>query len=154
MSSTRQRILFIEINDDGTVGGSHRALFDLVRFLDSARYEPVVLFYQHNPYIESFRSVGVRAEVWPRPPTRRRRAYQPLHMFRSVREATALVTRCRRFLRSESIDLVHMNNAICDGWNAARQIFTNTISSSSPPTAWSSHAVSFVFSSIGLSNLG
>jgi len=111
MPSTRKRILFIEINDDGTVGGSHRALFDLVRYLDAERYEPIVLFYQDNRYLEAFRAAGVRAEVWPRPPVRGRSAYAPLRLLGSAREAARTVLRCRRFLRRESIDLVHMNNA-------------------------------------------
>ena len=45
------RILYVEACEDGTVGGSHQALFDLVRQLDRCRYEPVVLFYEKNRWV-------------------------------------------------------------------------------------------------------
>ena len=54
-----KRVLLIECNEDGTIGGSHQALFDLVRSLDKARYEPVVLFYQSNIYEEKLRALGI-----------------------------------------------------------------------------------------------
>ena len=36
-----RRILLVEMNEDGTVGGSHQAQFDLVRLMDRERFQPV-----------------------------------------------------------------------------------------------------------------
>ena len=45
---TRKRILFVEQNDDGTVGGSHHSLLLLIRHLDRAEFEPIVAFYERR----------------------------------------------------------------------------------------------------------
>src|SRR5437870_683786 len=58
------RILLVEINHDGTFGGSHRAMFDLARHLDPVLYTPVVLFYEDNPFAAKLRSLGFRVLTW------------------------------------------------------------------------------------------
>jgi hypothetical protein len=63
LHGTPVRILYIEANEDGTVGGSHRVLFDLVCNLDRTQYEPVVLFYQDNAYASRLRALGVDVVV-------------------------------------------------------------------------------------------
>lgn len=50
----RKRILFVEQNRDGTIGGSHHSLLLLVKHVDRTRFEPVVAFYQHNALIEEY----------------------------------------------------------------------------------------------------
>lgn len=52
------RILFIEGNVDGTVGGSHGVLLEVIRHLDRSRFEPVVLFYQDNVLVPEFRQLA------------------------------------------------------------------------------------------------
>ncbi|MBC8440652.1 MAG: glycosyltransferase family 4 protein [Deltaproteobacteria bacterium] len=53
----KTRILYIESNRDGTVGGSYYSLFYLVEGLDKNIYEPIVMFYEENPLIEKFEKV-------------------------------------------------------------------------------------------------
>jgi O-antigen/teichoic acid export membrane protein/glycosyltransferase involved in cell wall biosynthesis len=50
----RKRILFVEQNSDGTIGGSHHSLLLLVKHLDRSRFEPVVAFYQHHALVEEY----------------------------------------------------------------------------------------------------
>lgn len=50
----RKRILFVEQNRDGTIGGSHHSLLLLVKHLDRTRFEPVVAFYQRHSLIEEY----------------------------------------------------------------------------------------------------
>lgn len=111
MPEKPHRILLIEINLDGTVGGSHRAMFDLVRNLDRERFEPLVLFYQDNRYVRSFRELGVETRVWPAVPERGRPAYRVAALAARAAAALSTVASCRRFLREHRIDLVHLNNA-------------------------------------------
>jgi glycosyltransferase involved in cell wall biosynthesis len=54
-ATSPRRILFIEGNVDGTVGGSHGVLLEVVKHLDRTRFEPVVLFYQDNVLVPEFR---------------------------------------------------------------------------------------------------
>ena len=51
----KKRVLFVEQNRDGTVGGSHTALLMLVQNLDRSQFEPVVAFYESNSLIDAFR---------------------------------------------------------------------------------------------------
>jgi len=51
----RRRVLFVEQNRDGTVGGSHTALLMLVQHLDLSQFEPVVAFYEANALVDAFR---------------------------------------------------------------------------------------------------
>ena len=41
----KKRILYIEGNTDGTVGGSYYLMFDLVSRLDREKFEPIVGFH-------------------------------------------------------------------------------------------------------------
>lgn len=107
----RRRVLYNELNEDGTVGGSHRCLHDLVLHLDRSRFEPVVVFYQRNPYVERLRALGVEVHVWE--DERRREVAGPGRWHRS-RLAIGLARAVRlraTFLRRERIDLVHLNNS-------------------------------------------
>ena len=46
--SQPQRILYVEGNTDGTIGGSYFSLLFLVQGLDRRRYEPVVVFQREH----------------------------------------------------------------------------------------------------------
>jgi len=52
-----KRILYIESNLDGTVGGSHHSLFLLVKHIDREKYYPIVLFYQDNAMVPDFNNI-------------------------------------------------------------------------------------------------
>ncbi len=58
------RILYIESNRDGTIGGSYYSLFYLVEGLDKEVYEPVVMFYEDNPLIGKFEKVAEKVVVF------------------------------------------------------------------------------------------
>ena len=58
-----KRILYVELNEDGTVGGSHGILYDLVTRLPGD-FEPVVLFYEDNPWVARLRAEGIEVHVW------------------------------------------------------------------------------------------
>jgi glycosyltransferase involved in cell wall biosynthesis len=110
----RFRILLVELTEDDSIGGSHRALADLVTHLDRGTFEPVVGFHQANPYVDEFRSAGIEVHLlgtrsYPatRHPSRLDRAAR---MVRVIRERT-------RFLRQVGADLVHVNNSPHGGYD-------------------------------------
>lgn len=116
-----RRILYVEHNVDGTVGGSHRCLLDICRNIDRGQYEPVALFFQDNPLVSEFRKLGIDVLIGsPAIPL-----LQLSGLSRSIgRRLTsiirpaanaALILSVRpmqwiRFLRRQRIDLVHLNN--------------------------------------------
>jgi len=57
------RILYVEHNTDGSVGGSHYALLDILRNLDRSRFEPVVVFFEEHSLLQAFRETGAEVIV-------------------------------------------------------------------------------------------
>lgn len=114
------RVLLVETNDDGTVGGSHRCLFDLCRKFDRDRFDVSVLFYQNNPYVDRLRSLGVLVEVWEPDPGD---AHGPhvrgvvARKFALARRMAARVRQRAIYLRQRGITLVHLNNAPTAGFS-------------------------------------
>ncbi|HKO15634.1 MAG TPA: glycosyltransferase family 4 protein [Gemmatimonadaceae bacterium] len=111
-----RRILLVETTRDGTFGGSFQALYDLARHIDRDRYTPVVIFYEHNPFVERLRERGVSVIVWEAEWYRehgvRARWFSP----RRVLRAGAAVARRVALLHRERIDLVHVNNSPSYGY--------------------------------------
>lgn len=52
-----KRILYVEENLDGTIGGSHYCLLELVRGIDKTRFSPAVVFFQDNVLIPEFKKL-------------------------------------------------------------------------------------------------
>lgn len=113
-----KRILYLEHNVDGTVGGSHFCLLEICRNLDRSQYQPIVCFYQENSLLPEFRESGaeviIRAAMTPfRVPSSlfgklSRPLQAPINMLK------ALIFRTSGwciFLLQQRIRLVHINNA-------------------------------------------
>lgn len=110
-SGARHRILLVEINHDGTFGGSHQAMYDLARHLDPNRYTPVVLFYEDNPFAEELRGLGYRVLTWDAEWNIEHGARSRWFSPRRVVRLAGAVARRVALLRRERIDLVHINNS-------------------------------------------
>lgn len=115
-SSGRRRVLLLETNEDGTVGGSHQCLYDLVKGLDRGRFEPLVLFYQDNPFVD--RLDGLCAvEVWADVRRSERRRVEGGGPVAHALALPGAVLRRRRFIARRGIDLVHLNNSPVSGFD-------------------------------------
>ncbi len=104
------RVLFIEGNEDGTVGGSHKIQADLVRRL-SSDFEPVVLFYQDNVWAGRLREAGLEVHTWDEIRRRERASYSSGGKLATLRTLLQAIALRRRFIREHGIDLVHLNNS-------------------------------------------
>lgn len=113
----KRRILYLEHSTDGTVGGSHLCLLEICRHLDTTQYQAVVCFFERNALLDEFRKTG--AEVVLREPPR---AWHAESLPRIIGRPIAILVNLYRtlisrmagwlaFLRSQRIDLVHINNA-------------------------------------------
>ncbi len=107
-----RRILLIELAEDGSVGGSHRCLVDLVRNLDRKAFRPVVAFHEENPYLQELRGQGIEAHLLPTrrsaPALRRSPLARAAHMGAVVRDRAG-------FLRMVGAELLHLNNSPQNG---------------------------------------
>ena len=103
------RVLLVEPNDDGTVGGTHQVLLDFARNIDRRRYEPVAVFYQDNVFISRLREAGVEvhllADAWHREKSVMRSGRRLLQS----RMFVEAVVRRVRVLRQHDISILHIN---------------------------------------------
>jgi glycosyltransferase involved in cell wall biosynthesis len=119
-----RRILHVEANEDGTVGGSHRGLVDLVTSVDRSRFEPVVLFYQENRHVAALRAAGVETHCWDDV----RRAEREVRVRGGVSkylDYAGAVRRRTHLLKALRIELIHLNNSPVvsyDDWLPAARI--------------------------------
>lgn len=111
------RVLLAELNYDGTVGGSHQALVDTVRNLDRARYEPVVLFYQANRWVDVLRAEGIEVHCWDETFQAEKAVYATGGRVAKALEHLRVVWRRWRFLRRQRIGLLHLNNSPWIGYD-------------------------------------
>jgi glycosyltransferase involved in cell wall biosynthesis/O-antigen/teichoic acid export membrane protein len=118
-----RRVLYVEANEDGTTGGSHRALHDLLTHLDRSRFAPVVLFYERNRYVDALR--GEEVHLWDAARATERTIPQTGHLAQRLRAFAPAVARRVAFLVRERIALVHLNNSPglgFDDWLPAARI--------------------------------
>jgi glycosyltransferase involved in cell wall biosynthesis len=114
-----KRMLFIEGNRDGTVGGSYFVLLDLVRGLDRSRYYPIVGFHRENYLMDSFRAAGAEVVLFEnlKPVVFGseflNQALLPIkklgNLYRGLFAQARIYT---RYLREQKIDMVNLNNSM------------------------------------------
>lgn len=109
-----KRILYIEANRDGTVGGSYYSLLYLLQRLDKTRYEPHVLFCQDNDLIPAFKKVTPHVYINDFGPSGspvcRNWIEVAMQPSRLVTEVLLRQIPIRKILRRIKPDLVHLNN--------------------------------------------
>jgi glycosyltransferase involved in cell wall biosynthesis len=131
----QRRVLLVD--KASGVGGSVISLHQLVRGLDRARFEPVVLLAEGNPYAERFRALGAEVLTRPwasRPPSTSLRwsgvrdsgVVQGMRQFRLgqaayhtagfyVKQFPKIMERAEKFadlLRSVNPQLIHFNDVL------------------------------------------
>lgn len=122
------RIVLVEGCYDGTVGGSHVCLANLVRNLDRKKFDATVVFYEASHLSDELKAFGIKVEILHR--------YVPLDLVGTVQgklgsqkmlllpfsilqkvinlwSAVARPTLARRaFLKAHGTAIVHLNNSI------------------------------------------
>jgi len=111
MSPARpRRVVLIELNRDGTVGGSFQCLHDIARCLDRSRFQPVAVFWHANRFAERLSAQGVEVHLWERQLPDEGGSGRRHPLAKASRLVNAIARR-HRFLRSVRADLVHLNNS-------------------------------------------
>jgi len=115
MTAATRRILYVEGNVDGTVGGSYYSLFFLATGLDRSRFHPIVCFATETPFRDRLRSEGIDTIVVQM--TAPFVVKGPLGRIAS-KAANFLLgllvepMRLARLLRKLDVSLLHLNNSI------------------------------------------
>ncbi len=115
-STASIRVLYVEPNEDGTVGGSHKILYDLVVRL-SPEFHPTVLFYQENLWAERMREAGVDVVCWEEERQGELRGLKKGGKVSTGLTLAGAIRRRRELLREGRFDLVHLNNSPFVGYD-------------------------------------
>jgi len=114
-SMGKKNILFVEVNIDGTIGGSYTCLYNLVNCLDNTKFKTWVGFYRDNVFIQKFNSINITTNIFNRNPFlggnliyRKIVNWYRLD-FTGFREI-------KNFINKNGIDLVVLNNSIATGY--------------------------------------
>jgi len=106
----RKRILYIESNMDGTIGGSYYSLLYLLEGLNRDRYEPHVLFCQDHILVPRFQKAAQGVLVYDYDPL----GSNPLNSWRAiprfVKHIVLKQPELRKIIKRIEPDLVHLNN--------------------------------------------
>jgi glycosyltransferase involved in cell wall biosynthesis len=111
----RRRILYVEGNVDGTIGGSFFSLLFLIQGLDKSRYDPVVVFSFEHRLFPRYESAGARVLLRPLAKAIQARSGLGRLFAKACNLALGFViepVRLAMLLKRERIDLVHLNNSI------------------------------------------
>lgn len=113
------RVLFVEGNPDGTVGGSFILMHDLIMGLDRRHYEPVAVFRFENYVAQNLRAAGVTVIINPpRVPVTVRRRWAAILLAPLTKLANFFggfvgpALSYAELLRRQRIALVNLNNSI------------------------------------------
>ena len=109
-----KKILYVEQNTDGTIGGSHFTLLYLIQSLPKNNYKPVIFFYENNDLINLFEKEG-KIEI------KNLKGY--IHAPKIISKVLNMLlyikylAYCIWFLNSNKINLIHLNNAVFGGYD-------------------------------------
>lgn len=132
----KKTILYVEGNQDGTTGGSHYCLLNLIEKLNKDIFSPVVIFYEDNRFVEKIREAGAKLIVYRRPKGlvwAQVRSEKLRVRYSVLRLPLKTAQKCVNLLRVEiipfffslyvllkfKINIVHLNNSVHFGVNWA-----------------------------------
>lgn len=129
----KKNVLHIELNQDGTIGGSYFSLLTTIRCLHNSEYLSQVMFYQNNALSEKFKCFGIFPIIWKKPTAiclkpQKSVLRVPLLIYQKLYNffLTIILPLLNSiiFLHKNPIDLVHLNNTATAGfeWLIAAKI--------------------------------
>ena len=106
------KIFFCETFDDGTIGGSHACMYNLIRHMERSEIACSVGFVAENIYVNKYRALGIPVKVLPiRNPVRSGNVLlrKAINWYRLEYKAGKYL---EDFFMNEGFDLVVLNNSI------------------------------------------
>jgi glycosyltransferase involved in cell wall biosynthesis len=106
------KIFFFESCNDGTVGGSHSCMYNLIRNLDRSTIEVTTGFYSENIYTQRYRELGIQVEILPFPkPVRGRNVIlrKAINWYNRHVKASQYL---EYYFKRKGFDLLVLNNSI------------------------------------------
>ncbi len=103
-------MLFVEFNEDGTVGGSHKAMAETLLALPKHGFEPLACFNEENRFADLLRTGGVPVHVVAAARRQEREGLSGGLAARRLAVHARKIARRVGWLRAWGVDLLHLNN--------------------------------------------
>lgn len=106
------KIFFCETSDDGTVGGSHACMHNLIRHMVQSKMTCTVGFLSENIYVQKYRDLGIPVFILPiRNPLKTGNVIvrKTINWYRLEYKAGKYL---ENYFRREGFDLIVLNNSI------------------------------------------
>ena len=111
------KIYYCETSNDGTLGGSHSCMYNLVRYCDRNRFRFTVGFFSENPYVERYRDLGVDVAIMPSVPSRRNGPIIARKAINWYQREYKLEKYLSSYIFENKFDILMMNNTIFESGN-------------------------------------
>jgi len=108
----KNNIFFCETSNDGTLGGSHSCMYNLVRYCDRNRFRFTVGFFSENPYVERYRDLAVDVAIMPSVPSRRNGPIFARKAINWYQREYKLEKYLFSYINRNKFDILLMNNTI------------------------------------------
>ena len=117
-----RNILYVEQNQDGTVGGSYWCLYYILKNIDRKKVNPSVMFYDENQLFSKFSDLNIDVQVFNKPLAGKLITSSGIigkfvnRVFNVVNTDLIPAFHFYRYIKKNRIHLVHLNNTSQGGW--------------------------------------
>lgn len=113
-------IFYCETSNDGTVGGSHSCMHNLIRYSDRNRFRFTAGFFSENMYVPLYRDLGVEVVIIPSIPARREGPSVTRKAINWYNREYKLEKHLLSYLKKQKFDILLLNNTLFESVNFIR----------------------------------
>jgi len=124
----KAKVFFCETSNDGTTGGSHSCMYNLIRHSDREQFRFTAGFFSENSYVQKYRDLGVNVEIMPNIPPRKNGLVLSRKAINWYNREYKLEMYLTSYIRNSQFDVIFMNNSIFES-----KIFINAAKKSGVP---------------------
>lgn len=111
------KIFFCETSNDGTTGGSHSCMYNLIRHSNRERFHFTVGFFSENSYVQKYRDLGVNIEIMPNIPPVKKGIFIYRKAINWYNRDYKLEKYLQSYISMSKFDIILMNNSIFESKN-------------------------------------
>ncbi len=108
----KNNIFFCETSNDGTVGGSHTCMYNLVRYFNRDHFRFTVGFFSENLYVQRYRDLGVDVSIMPTVPPRKAGLPLVRKAFNWYNREYKLEKYLFEYVQKNKFDILLLNNTV------------------------------------------
>ena len=114
------KIFYCETSNDGTVGGSHSCMYNLIRYSDRSQFEFTVGVFSENQYIQKYHDLKIKVVIMPIVPSRKDGWFITRKFVNWYYREYELEKFLLSYINKNKFDILMMNNTIYESKNFLR----------------------------------